>query len=98
MLFAADKAGEHVAGIASGWFLENAWLIPVIPGVAFFLILFFGKSMPRGGSEFGLASMVASLVIAAGAAWQWIGAVNDQYAAAGNHEVEPVIRDIVWWE
>jgi NADH-quinone oxidoreductase subunit L len=98
MLLAVEETAGHSAGVASGWFLENAWLIPVIPAVAFFLILFFGKRLPRGGSELGVASMLASLTIAAGTAWQWIGATGDQKEAAGNYEVEPVIREIVWWQ
>ena len=73
-MFAEEAAGEAVH--AAGWFLEHAWLIPVIPAVAFFLIILFGKKMPRGGSEIGIASMVAALVIAAGAAYQWIDLVN----------------------
>ena len=28
---------------ATGWFLETAWLIPALPALSFFLILFFGK-------------------------------------------------------
>ena len=58
--------------ITTGWFLENAWLIPVIPGVAFFVIILFGKRLPFGGSEVGIASMGAAFVLATGAAWQWI--------------------------
>ncbi len=62
--------------LTSGWFLENAWLIPLIPTVAFFVILGFGKRMPQGGSEVGIASMMASLVLAAGATYQWIQRVQ----------------------
>ena len=69
---------------SAGWFLEHAWLIPLIPGVAFFLIIGFGKRMPRGGSEIGIASMLASLVIAAGTAYQWIQRV-DAPVAEGEH-------------
>ena len=97
-LLAADETGGHAAGVASGWFLENAWLIPTIPAVAFFLILFFGKKLPRGGSEIGLASMVASLTVSAGAVWQWIDSMSVHKAATGNYELEPVIREIVWWQ
>ncbi|MDO9176049.1 MAG: proton-conducting transporter membrane subunit, partial [Actinomycetota bacterium] len=61
---------------AAGWFLENAWLIPLIPAVAFFLIIGFGKRMPRGGSEIGIASMLGALVIAAGTAYQWVQRVD----------------------
>jgi NADH-quinone oxidoreductase subunit L len=96
MLLAAEAEGP--AGVATGWFIENAWLIPVIPSIAFFGILFFGKKLPRGGSELGIASMVAALVIAAGTTWQWIAAVGDQKDTVGNYEVEPFIRDVVWWQ
>jgi len=65
-----------------GWFLEHAWLIPVIPGAAFALIILFGKRMPRGGSEIGIASMVAALVLAAGAAYQWVNRVESSHEEA----------------
>ncbi|MCU1391591.1 MAG: nuoL [Ilumatobacteraceae bacterium] len=60
----------------TGWFLEHAFLIPIIPAVAFALIIFFGKRMPMKGSEIGLASIGASLVLAAGTAYQWIDRVD----------------------
>ena len=81
--------GSEEAAVAAGWFLEHAWLIPVIPAVAFFLIIFFGKKAPRGGSEFGILAMVASLVIAAGTAYQWIVHVRSSE--------EPVIKTVTWW-
>jgi NADH-quinone oxidoreductase subunit L len=65
-----------LAAAESGWFLEHAFLIPIVPAVAFALILFFGKKMPMKGSEIGVASMVASLVLAAGTAYQWIQRVD----------------------
>ena len=52
--------------------MENAWLIALIPAVAFALIIAFGKKMPFKGAEFGLASIGASLVIATGAGIQWM--------------------------
>lgn len=58
--------------LSSGWFLENAWLIALIPAIGFVLIIGFGKKMPMKGSEIGLASMAASLVIATGAGIQWM--------------------------
>ena len=39
------------------WFLRNAWLIPAIPVLSFWLILFFGKKLPRKGSEIGIAAL-----------------------------------------
>ena len=89
MLLAAEETAH-----AAGWFLENAWLIPAIPFVAFFVILLLGKRMPKGGSEVGIASMVAALVIAAGAAFQWI----DRVDAGHGEEIEPVVKQWTWWQ
>ena len=93
MLLAVEEVAEHGAE-AAGWFLENAWLIPIIPAVAFFGIIFFGKKLPRGGSELGLLSMVASFVIAAGATFQWI----DRVSSSHGEEVAPVVKQVVWWQ
>ena len=69
------------------WFMENAWVIPIIPAVAFVLIILVGKHLPMQGSELGVLSMVASLVLSVGAAWQWIdrvtGAEEGEGALAG---------------
>jgi NADH-quinone oxidoreductase subunit L len=79
-MFAAEAAeAAHTA--TAGWFLENAWLIPVIPAVAFFIIILFGKKLPLKGSEVGIASLFASFVLACGAAVQWISRVNDAEGA-----------------
>jgi NADH-quinone oxidoreductase subunit L len=67
---------ETAAAATSGWFLENAYLIPVIPAVAFFVIILFGKHLPKQGSEVGILSMVSGLVLAVGATWQWIQRVE----------------------
>jgi NADH-quinone oxidoreductase subunit L len=88
MLLAAQETA------AAGWFLEHAWLIPLIPAVAFFVILLFGKRMPKGGSEVGIASMVAALVISAGAAFQWV----DRVDAGHGEEIAPVIKQWTWWQ
>jgi len=54
------------------WFLENAWLVPIIPGIAFAVIILFGKRLPMKGAEVGIGSMAAALVVALGTAYQWI--------------------------
>ena len=43
-MLAQEMTSEVVA--SSGWFLDHAWLIPVIPAIAFVLIIFFGKKLP----------------------------------------------------
>ncbi|MEI6402028.1 MAG: NADH-quinone oxidoreductase subunit L [Actinomycetota bacterium] len=68
-------ANEAVAA-TSGWFLDHAFLIPIIPAVAFVVIIFFGKRLPMKGSEVGIASMAASLVLAVGTTVQWVQRVN----------------------
>jgi NADH-quinone oxidoreductase subunit L len=68
-MFAAEA---EAVTLSSGWFLENAWLIGVIPAIGFAIILFFGKRLPMGGSEVGIASMAASLALSIGTAIQWM--------------------------
>ena len=65
------------------WFLENAWIIPLIPAVSFALILAFGKRLPKGGSEIGLLSVGTSFVLAVGTGIAWIQHVNAGGAEGG---------------
>ena len=88
-----------LAAESVGWFLENAWLIPLIPGVAFAVIILFGKFEINGkrvlrwaGAEVGIASMVIALAIAVGAAYQWTQHLH------GEGEAEPVIKTWTWWQ
>jgi len=71
------------ADLPTGWFLENAWLIPVIPGIGFALIILFGRRMRFGGTEVGIASMAGALVLSIGAAVQWIARVDAADQRAG---------------
>ena len=97
-----EEAAHEAAGAAhdavvqsAGWFLEHAYLIPIVPAVAFWLIILFGKripdvklgklTIPGGGSMIGLASMVTSLVLAVGTAVQWIQRVDDTQDAGAVH-------------
>jgi NADH-quinone oxidoreductase subunit L len=56
--------------------LNNAWIIVAIPALSFFLILFFGKRMPRQGSEIGILAVGASFVLSCVAVYQWIDRVE----------------------
>ena len=69
--------------LSSGWFLENAWLIAVVPAVAFGLIILFGKRSPAKGAALGIASMAASTVLATGAVWQWVQRTDSAEEAGG---------------
>ena len=57
--------------------LDYAWIIPAIPVLSFVLILFFGKKLPKGGSEIGITAVGATFVLACITAYQWIQRVED---------------------
>ncbi len=46
------------------WLLNNVWLIPTLPALSFLGILFFGKRMPKGGAELGIAAVGAAFLLA----------------------------------
>ena|SRR5688572_32998196 len=56
--------------------LAYVWLIPAIPALSFVLILAFGKRLPRGGSEIGIAAVALCFVLALGTGVGWIQRVN----------------------
>lgn len=62
--------------LSTGWFLENAWLIALIPAIGFAIIIAFGKHLPMKGAEVGIASMGSALAISVGAAVQWMQRTN----------------------
>ncbi|NDE67566.1 MAG: hypothetical protein EB062_05700 [Actinobacteria bacterium] len=93
--FVFPAAAEALSPLDGGWFLDNAWLAPVVPTIGFFLIVLFGKKLPKKGSELGVLSLVASLVFSLGAAWQWISRVG----SAGEEQfVSPVVHTWTWWQ
>ncbi|HEX6208179.1 MAG TPA: NADH-quinone oxidoreductase subunit L, partial [Actinomycetota bacterium] len=53
--------------------IEQAWLIPVIPLVAFFLIAFFGKRSPGQGAGLGILAVGVSWVLSLIVAFEQIG-------------------------
>ncbi len=97
------------SALSVGWFLDHAWVIPIIPAVGFALIILFGRRLPMKGSEIGVISMVGSLVLALGAAYQWIQRVNgasgevahELMKAAEGHSapyIGPIIHEWTWWQ
>src|SRR5689334_13275019 len=69
------------------WLLDHAWLVPLIPAVSFAVILFFGKQLPRQGSEVGIAAIGASFLLSCATLYQWIQHVRDAEGAAAGHGV-----------
>ena len=48
----------------ANWFLENVWIIPLLPALSFLGILFFGKRMPYKGAELGIAAIGLAFLLA----------------------------------
>ena len=63
--------------------LDYAWIIALIPAISFVLILFFGKRLPRQGSEIGILALGASFVLACVAVGQWIDRVESHGEGSG---------------
>ena len=58
LLLAVQEHGEEVVHHAEDGFLTNyMWLVPLLPAVAFLVILFFGKRLPGQGHSVGIASI-----------------------------------------
>ncbi len=70
------------------FFLEHAYLIPLIPAASFFLILFFGKRMPKKGAEIGITALAICFAMALATNVQWRDHVNDAEHAAEAHAEE----------
>src|SRR5687768_15055387 len=72
--------------------LRNAWVIPVVPVLSFWLILFFGKKLPRKGAEIGVATLGVCLLLSIVLAGQWISREETvpiaHHGAATEHAVE----------
>ena len=94
--------------------LENVWLIPALPAVAFLVILFFGKRSPLKGAAIGIAAVSASFVGAIVAVVNWVHRVDGAggssrgagsfihtfltTATTGSHTVLPVQESVTWWQ
>jgi len=75
--------------------LDYAWIIPAIPVLSFFLILFFGKKMPKGGSEIGITALGATFVLACITAVQWFQRVENATGKGGGAALKAFGRGIL---
>ncbi|HUF32224.1 MAG TPA: NADH-quinone oxidoreductase subunit L [Acidimicrobiales bacterium] len=62
--------------------LENAWIIPALTFMSFWLILFFGKRLPKHGSEIGVGVLAVAFALSCVGVFQWLDQPED-------HVVEP---------
>src|SRR4051812_2548888 len=96
------------------FFLDKAWLIPLIPALSFVVILLFGKKMPGHGSGVGIVAVSASFLLSCAAAFKWITRVQDAEggsalgalgrsigrlgAEGGEAQVLPVLHHVTWFQ
>ena len=71
LIFAVDAVPEVSFTREGNWFLKNVWIVPALPALSFLLILFFGKRMPKGGAEIGIAAVGAAFLFAVFANVAW---------------------------
>jgi NADH-quinone oxidoreductase subunit L len=81
------QAAEGASNASGTWATEHAWIIPALPFAAFFLILFFGKRMPKKGAEIGI-------IAALGAFGMAIAILLGDYVGGGGPVVE---RHLNWF-
>ncbi len=72
MLAAEGAEGAEHAAAAANWFVQHAWLIPLLPFVSGALTLFFGKRTPGKGPVYGIAAVFAAFVLSLGVLWQYV--------------------------
>jgi NADH-quinone oxidoreductase subunit L len=53
-------------------FLDHFWIVPAIPFASFWIILLFGKRMPRRGAEVGVPALGVAWVVSVASAIAWI--------------------------
>ena len=51
--------------------LENIWVIPAVTFTSFWLILFFGKRLPKRGAEIGIAALAVAFALSSVAVFEW---------------------------
>ncbi|HEX6009286.1 MAG TPA: hypothetical protein VFZ50_04165, partial [Actinomycetota bacterium] len=63
---------ESAAPVAANWFVENAWLIVLLPTVSAVLTLFIGKRTPGRGAVYGILAIGTAFVLSVGVLWQFV--------------------------
>ncbi len=84
--FLAQEGGEAAAEVvksAPNWFVEHAFLIPLLAFASGVLTLFFGKRTPGKGPVYGILAIGIGLVLSLGVAWSFI-----QGGGTFEHEIE----------
>ena len=86
LLLAASERGEEAVVHGDSVIGDLMWVVPLLPFLAFFVILFFGKKLPKRGHEVGILAIAGSFLLSL------IGFV-EQMGSAG-----PVEKSWTWIE
>jgi NADH-quinone oxidoreductase subunit L len=67
-------AAETTEAAAGGvnWFVEHAWLIPLLPFLSAVFVTFLGKRTPGKGPVYGILAVFASFVLSLGVLWSFV--------------------------
>ncbi len=76
---------------SAGFFLDYAWLVPLLPALSFLVILLFGKRMRGGGAGLGIAAVSGSFLLSIGALITWFGHRDEAHEG-----VAAVHRSVGW--
>ena len=76
------------------WILDNIWVVPAITFASFWVILFFGKRLPKKGSEVGVGALVLCWLASVWLAIEWIARKPQ---GDGAEKVRPFIEHTYVW-
>jgi NADH-quinone oxidoreductase subunit L len=92
IVLAQEHGGDAAHSVDNGFFGDFMWLVPLLPLLSFFVIMFFGKRMKSGGHWFGIGaigfgfvlSLLGFIELAAGKAqvaksWTWFEFVGEPH-------------------
>ena len=85
-VLAAEEAASH------SWLYDNVWLVPALPAASFLLILFFGKRLPKQGSEIGIAAVAAAFIFSVLTTFTWIGDIQSAESHGGEDDHALVVE------
>jgi NADH-quinone oxidoreductase subunit L len=92
MVLAVEAVPEVSFTREANFFLENVWLIPLLPALSFLGILFFGKRMPKGGAELGIAAIGAAFILAILTNVAWLDH-RDNFDGVGESSLHGIVED-----
>src|SRR5947209_14028764 len=76
----------------AGFFLDRAFLIPLVPAVTFWVILLFGRRWGSRAAYVGIGALAIDWLLSVGALVQWIHRIH------GDQPASPVVHTVTWFQ